>query len=132
MALSAGLAGLAVAVALVGVAIALQRRPQVPAAVAGADVGAALEILRRSVEDTRVANAALMGELRGEVQRALGATEQSLVTQTTATQRTLTDLSRQLGTLGEQSVRIGDLAKDIRSEEHTSELQSPYDLVCRL
>src|SRR5437867_5433586 len=23
-------------------------------------------------------------------------------------------------------------AKDIRSEEHTSELQSPYDLVCRL
>src|SRR5438093_3118449 len=115
MDLSAVLAGLAVAIALVGVAIALQRRPQVPAAVAGADVGAALEILRRSVEDTRVANAALMGELRGEVQRALGATEQSLVTQTTATQRTLTDLSRQLGTLGEQSVRIGDLAKDIGS-----------------
>src|SRR5947208_12442832 len=115
MDLSAVLAGLAVAIALVGVAIALQRRPQVPAAVAGADVGAALEILRRSVEDTRVANAALMGELRGEVQRALGATEQSLVTQTTATQRTLTDLSRQLGTLGEQSARIGDLAKDIGS-----------------
>ena len=115
MDLSAVLAGLAVAIALVAVAIALQRRPQVPAAVAGADVGAALEILRRSVEDTRVANAALMGELRGEVQRALGATEQSLVTQTTATQRTLTDLSRQLGTLGEQSVRIGDLAKDIGS-----------------
>ena len=115
MDLSAVLAGLAVAMALVAVAIALQRRPQVPAAVAGADVGAALEILRRSVEDTRVANAELMGQLRGEVQRALGATEQSLVTQTTATQRTLTDLSRQLGTLGEQSVRIGDLAKDIGS-----------------
>src|SRR2546430_3744806 len=115
MDLSAVLAGLAVAIALAAVAIALQRRPQTPAAVAGADVGAALEILRRSVEETRVANAALMGELRGEVQRALGATEQSLLTQTTATQRTLTDLSRQLGTLGEQSARIGDLAKDIGS-----------------
>src|SRR5438094_1102129 len=29
--------------------------------------------------------------------------------------------------------RIGDIANAfIRSEEHTSELQSPYDLVCRL
>src|SRR5437867_9667285 len=26
----------------------------------------------------------------------------------------------------------GTLQNDIRSEEHTSELQSPYDLVCRL
>src|SRR5207248_6736259 len=25
-----------------------------------------------------------------------------------------------------------DLGPDLRSEEHTSELQSPYDLVCRL
>src|SRR5438094_7653575 len=28
--------------------------------------------------------------------------------------------------------RAGGLAVDPRSEEHTSELQSPYDLVCRL
>src|SRR5207248_8072930 len=27
---------------------------------------------------------------------------------------------------------IDDLDRSIRSEEHTSELQSPYDLVCRL
>src|SRR5207248_9981470 len=26
----------------------------------------------------------------------------------------------------------GQLGPDLRSEEHTSELQSPYDLVCRL
>src|SRR5207248_10903799 len=30
----------------------------------------------------------------------------------------------------EERTRIGDLRE--RSEEHTSELQSPYDLVCRL
>src|SRR5207248_10171815 len=27
---------------------------------------------------------------------------------------------------------LGDVEAEIRSEEHTSELQSPYDLVCRL
>src|SRR5207248_6814050 len=27
---------------------------------------------------------------------------------------------------------VTDLAGEVRSEEHTSELQSPYDLVCRL
>src|SRR5207248_11665824 len=37
---------------------------------------------------------------------------------------------------GDRVVNVGDALVvsqlDIRSEEHTSELQSPYDLVCRL
>src|SRR5207248_9067337 len=34
--------------------------------------------------------------------------------------------------LGETGAGKGYCARAIRSEEHTSELQSPYDLVCRL
>jgi len=63
-----------------------------------------VELLARSV-----------GELRSDLSRSLGATEQQLATQAGSTHRTLSDLSRQLGTLGEQSQRIGDLAKDIGS-----------------
>jgi len=63
-----------------------------------------VELLARSV-----------GELRADLSRSLGATEQQLATQAGTTHRTLTDLSRQLGSLGEQSQRIGDLAKDIGS-----------------
>src|SRR5438094_10457756 len=33
---------------------------------------------------------------------------------------------------GEAAVRVNPAGADGRSEEHTSELQSPYDLVCRL
>src|SRR5207248_6735352 len=36
---------------------------------------------------------------------------------------------------GREDVRFGErprAVQDVRSEEHTSELQSPYDLVCRL
>src|SRR5438094_6387324 len=48
---------------------------------------------------------------------------------------------RQLLGLGQALLRLaplgdvfadGDHMRDVRSEEHTSELQSPYDLVCRL
>ncbi len=56
-----------------------------------------------------------VGDLRTEVSRALGATEQQVATQAGTTHRTLNDLSRQLGTLSEQSQRIGELAKDIGS-----------------
>jgi DNA recombination protein RmuC len=63
-----------------------------------------VELLARSV-----------GELRSDLSRSLGATEQQMATQAGTTHRTLTDLSRQLGTLSEQSQRIGDLAKDIGS-----------------
>src|SRR2546428_4846550 len=53
--------------------------------------------------------------LRSDLSRALGATEHQLTSQAGTTQRTLSDLSRQLGTLSEQSQRIGELAKDIGS-----------------
>jgi DNA recombination protein RmuC len=56
-----------------------------------------------------------MGELRSEMQRTLGATEQQVMTQTGVTQRSLSDLQRQLGVLSEQSTRVGELAKDIGS-----------------
>ena len=49
------------------------------------------------------------------MQRTLSTTEQQVLTQTGATQRSLSDLSRQLGVLSEQSARVGELAKDIGS-----------------
>ncbi len=99
-------AGLAIAVAAV---VSVLRRPTPK------DPDQAIGLLRASVDEMRTANQSAVAELRGELQRTLGATEQQLVTQTGATQRTLADLSRQLGTLGEQSTRIGELAKDIGS-----------------
>src|SRR5256885_9268806 len=41
-------------------------------------------------------------------------------------------LKEQLITLEERSRGVADREKAIRSEEHTSELQSPCNLVCRL
>lgn len=108
--LAAGLLGAA------GVAIALIRRPASPAAVVPvADPLAAVDLLRASVDELRASNASALAEMRAEFQRTLGATEQQLVTQTSTTQRTLADVSRQLGALGEQSARVVDLAKDIGS-----------------
>src|SRR6266545_7301627 len=114
MDLNTALAVVAVALALatVVIAVALSRRPR---AVADVALPTAMELLRGSIEDMRAANASAMNDLRAEMQRTLGATEQQLTTQTGATQRALSDLSRQLGTLSEQSQRIGDLAKDIGS-----------------
>ena len=102
----------ALVVAASGIAISLIRRPTTPP---GADGLPAVESLRASVDDLRQTSAAAMAEMRAEFQRTLGATEQQLVTQTSTTQRTLADVSRQLGALGEQSARIGELAKDIGS-----------------
>ena len=76
---------------------------------------ASLELLQRSVSDLQRATAESVNALRADVQRSLGTTEQQVLTQTGATQRSLADLSRQLGTLAEQSARIGDLAKDVGS-----------------
>lgn len=113
MELSVVIAVVALVVA-VGAAAMLLRRP-----VAGvprpSEVTPALEVLRASIDDLRTANANAMNELRVEMQRTLGTTEQQVVTQTGTTQRTLTELSRQLGVLGEQSLRVGELAKDIGS-----------------
>ncbi len=106
---------LGVAIAIAGVAIAVAAVVIVMRRPAPADPNQGIALLRASVDELRVANAGAVAELRGELQRTLGATEQQLVTQTSATQRTLSDLSKQLGTLGEQSTRIGELAKDIGS-----------------
>ena len=106
---------LSVTVALAGLAVAaialfvVARRPQPGADMSGVDV------LRASVDQLRASQAAALAEMRGEFQRTLGTTEQQLVTQTAATQRTLSDVSKQLGALGQQSARIGELAKDIGS-----------------
>ncbi len=81
---------------------------------ASPDGGQALAI-ERALGDMRLANQRAIADLRSQFVRSLGATEQQVLTQTGTTQRTLGDLSRQLGTLGEQSTRIGDLAKDIGS-----------------
>lgn len=110
--------GLAIVIAALalggaGIAVALIRRPTPTPA--PADAGPSVDALRLSVDELRQTNAAAMAEMRAEFQRTLGATEQQLVTQTTTTQRTLSDVSRQLGALGEQSARIGELAKDIGS-----------------
>ena len=75
------------------------------------DVHAAQQVMQGQVELL----ARSVGELRADLSRSLGATEQQLATQAGTTHRTLTDLSRQLGGLSEQSQRIGDLAKDIGS-----------------
>src|SRR5690348_10709043 len=100
------LAGLAVAaIALVVVA----RRPVPVADMSGVDV------LRASVDQLRASQDSALAEMRAEFQRTLGTTEQQLVTQTTATQRVLADVSRQLGAVGQQSAQIGELAKDIGS-----------------
>ena len=99
----------AVAVAVVAVVVALRVRAP------SAETGGGLELLRASVEDMRSSNQAAITELRTELQRTLSANEQQLATQSGTTQRALTELSRQLGALGEQSTRIGELAKDIGS-----------------
>ena len=106
---------LGVAIALIGLGIAVaallvvvRRSPVTQPASPSAD-------LVRALDELRTTNTAAIADLRGEFQRTLGATEQQLVTQTGATQRSLTDLSRQLGVLAEQSQRVGELAKDISS-----------------
>lgn len=109
--------GLAIVVAALaiggaGIAVALIRRAGLPAPI---DTVPSVDALRASVDELRQTSAAAIAEMRAEFQRTLGATEQQLVTQTSTTQRTLADVSRQLGALGEQSLRIGELAKDIGS-----------------
>jgi DNA recombination protein RmuC len=74
-----------------------------------------VDLLRASVEDLRASTNASVSDLRAELQRTLGATEQHVLTQTGETHRALGALSRQLGALGEQSQRVGELAKDLSS-----------------
>jgi DNA recombination protein RmuC len=115
MFVDAGVGLIVLAGALVLAAALIVRGGRQQAPLAPPDGAPALELLRASVEDLRAASAAALGDLRLEIQRTLGATEQQVMTQTGATQRSLHDLSRQLGMLSEQSARVGELAKDIGS-----------------
>ena len=72
-------------------------------------------LLQQTLGELRAANAQALVDLRGEMQRSLGATEQQLLTQSGTTQRTLSDLGVKLASLGEQNARIGELAKDVGS-----------------
>ncbi|HET7700114.1 MAG TPA: DNA recombination protein RmuC [Candidatus Limnocylindria bacterium] len=108
MELSSILALAALALAAAAVVVVVRRTDTVPPP-------SGMEGLRESVDGLRAAHVAAIAELRTEVHQALGTTEQQLTTQTVATQRTLGDLSRQLGALAEQSTRVGELAKDIGS-----------------
>jgi DNA recombination protein RmuC len=83
---------------------ALQRETQAQAA-----------LVQQAMAELRTAQERALTDMRAEVQRALGATEQQVTTQSGTTQRALGEVSRQLGALAEQSARIGDLAKDIGS-----------------
>jgi len=71
--------------------------------------------LQSSIAELRTGNAQAMAELRADVHRSLGTTEQQLLTQTGATHRTLGELGAKLAALGEQSLRVGELAKDVGS-----------------
>src|SRR5207237_821055 len=104
-----------IAVAAVAVAIALRRPIPESGAMVAASVSAQVQAAQQGIQGNVQLLATTIEDLRSEVHRSLGAAEQNLATQATSTQRTLTELSRQLGTLGEQSQRIGDLAKDIGS-----------------
>ncbi|HEU5287886.1 MAG TPA: hypothetical protein VFV20_05735, partial [Candidatus Limnocylindria bacterium] len=79
--LSAGILGAA------AVVVALLRRP--PPATPATDAAPVIDLLRSSVDELRGSTAAAIGEMRTELQRTLGATEQQLTTQTTSTQRAL-------------------------------------------
>lgn len=80
-----------------------------------AEVGRLQGALQTSIAELRTGNAQAMAELRADVHRSLGTTEQQLLTQVGATHRTLGDLGEKLAALGEQSLRIGELAKDVGS-----------------
>jgi len=110
----------ALAAALVGVlggAILLTRRPgnDAPLSLIQQGMQADAALLQQTLGELRAANAQALVDLRGEMQRSLGATEQQLLTQSGTTQRTLSDLGAKLASLGEQNARIGELAKDVGS-----------------
>ncbi len=106
---------LAVAVAGVALFLVVTLRRASPPPSPTADFGPTFDLLRASLDELRTTNASALGELRTEMQRTLSTTEQQVLTQTGATQKSLSDLSRQLGVLSEQSARVGELAKDIGS-----------------
>src|SRR5437762_3748827 len=112
----ATLLALVAAVAALGALAVVLRRPASSDAASVRDsLSAQLHAAQQGTQGQVELVARSVGDLRTELSRALGATEQQVATQAGTTHRTLNDLSRQLGTLSEQSQRIGDLAKDIGS-----------------
>jgi DNA recombination protein RmuC len=109
------LALLAAAAALIGLALVLRRPADHGGAALREALAAQLHAAQQGTQGQVELLASSVAELRAEIGRSLGATEQQLATQAGTTHRTLNDLSRQLGGLSEQSQRIGDLAKDIGS-----------------
>src|SRR5437868_14993278 len=112
----ATLLALVAAIAALGALAVVLRRPAASDASAVRDsLSAQLHAAQQGTQGQVELVARSVGDLRTELSRALGATEQQVATQAGTTHRTLNDLSRQLGTLREQSQRIGELAKDIGS-----------------
>ncbi len=109
------LALVAAIAALAALAVVLRRPAGDGAAAVRDSLSAQLQAAQQGTQGQVELVARSVGDLRAELSRALGATEQQVTTQAGTTQRTLNDLSRQLGTLSEQSQRIGELAKDIGS-----------------
>src|SRR5947209_20403423 len=110
------LALLAAIVALTALALVV-RRPtgEGGGAALRESVGAQLQAAQQGAQGQVELLARSVADLRSDLSRALGATEHQLTSQAGTTQRTLSDLSRQLGALSEQRQRIGELAKDIGS-----------------
>ena len=109
------LAFLAAVAALIGLALVLRRPTDDGGAALREALSTQLRVAQQGTQGQVELLAHSVAELRAELGRSLGATEQQLATQAGATHRTLNDLSRQLGGLSEQSQRIGELAKDIGS-----------------
>ena len=107
---------LAAIVALTALALVV-RRPTADGGGAALreSVGAQLQAAQQGAQGQVELLARSVADLRSDLSHALGATEHQLTSQAGTTQRTLSDLSRQLGALSEQSQRIGELAKDIGS-----------------
>src|SRR5258706_16267065 len=98
--------------ALGALAVVLRRRARDAASAVRDSLSAQLQAAQQGTQGQVELVARSVGDLRTELSRALGATEQQVATQAGATHRPLNDLSRQLGTPSEQNQRIGDLAQD--------------------
>ena len=109
------LALVAAVAALAALAVVLRRQTSDDGSAVREALSAQLHAAQQGTQGQVELVARSVGDLRTELSRALGATEQQVATQAGTTHRTLNDLSRQLGTLSEQSQRIGELAKDIGS-----------------
>lgn len=99
------------AAAVIAAAVLASRRPVAAPVERDPD----LAFVRESIAELRALQTRSVEDLRTELRRSLGETEQQVLTQSGSTQRALSDLAAQLASVGEQSRQVGDLAKDIGS-----------------